>query len=131
MKRLDNQKTETYIGLTPKTFKQKWSNHKTSFRLIIHSSETKLSTYIWDLKKQGINFELNWRIVAKTNSYSPSSKKILVMCQRVGLHNFSAKKSHFKKETWISPLAPTSQCSCCANKVKQSKFTFKFLVYNW
>ena len=72
---IDNDKTETYIGLTSKTFKERWNCHKTSFRLENHQTETKLSMYIWTLKKQGIDFELSWRIVAKTSSYSPSTKK--------------------------------------------------------
>ena len=74
VKRLDNQMTETYVGLTSNTFKARWANHKTSFRLISHQNETKLSTYIWELKRQGINFELKWQLIAKSKSYSPSSK---------------------------------------------------------
>ena len=74
VKRMDNQTTETYVGLTSNTFKARWANHKTSFRLISHQNETKLSTYIWELKRQGINFELKWQLIAKSKLYSPSSK---------------------------------------------------------
>ena len=75
VKRADTGNTETYIELTSKAFKERWNNHKTSFRVESHKNESRLSTYIWDLKSQGINFGLSWRIIAKTNSYSPSSKK--------------------------------------------------------
>ena len=71
VKRLDNNKEETYIGLTSNTFKQRWTAHKSSFRLEAHEKDTRLSTYIWKLKREQVNFELNWRIVAKTRSYSP------------------------------------------------------------
>ena len=71
----DTSEIETYIGLTSKTFKERWNNHKTSFRLENHQNESKLSVHIWDLKRQQIDYELKWRIIAKTNSYSPSSKK--------------------------------------------------------
>ena len=75
VKRLDTQKEDTYIGLTSKSFKERWNNHKTSFRLQSHKNESKLSVHIWDLKSKGVGFEPSWRIMAKTNSYSPTSKK--------------------------------------------------------
>ena len=75
VKRLDTGKVETYIGLTSRTFKERWSCHKTSFNLRSHASETSLSTYIWDLKKAGVNYELEWRIISKTKSYHPSPQK--------------------------------------------------------
>ena len=75
VKRLDTGTTETYIGLTSHPFKQRWNNHKVSFNLESHKNETKLSTHIWNLKSQGVQYELGWRIVAKTNSYSPARKK--------------------------------------------------------
>ena len=70
VKRLDTQTSETYIGLTSKTFKERWNNHKTSFRLQNHKNESKLSTYIWELKEQNVNFE-SWKIKARTSAYSP------------------------------------------------------------
>ena len=72
--RQDNQETETYIGLTSKSFKARWTTHKTSFRLLTHEKETTLSAHIWNLKKMGVNFDIKWKIVSKTNSYTPSSK---------------------------------------------------------
>ena len=78
VRRLDNNKEETYIGLTSNTFKQRWTAHKSSFRLEPHEKDTRLSTYIWKLKRQQVNFELSWRIVAKTRSYSPVSKKCML-----------------------------------------------------
>ena len=78
VRRLDNNKEETYIGLTSNTFKQRWTAHKSSFRLEAHEKDTRLSTYIWKLKREQVNFELNWRIVAKTRSYSPVSKKCML-----------------------------------------------------
>ena len=70
--RQDNGEKETYVGLTSTSFKSRWSNHKTSFNLDSHKNETKLSIYIWDLKRKGINYELNWQILAKSKSYSPA-----------------------------------------------------------
>ena len=59
VKRLDNVATETYTGLTSKSFRERWTNHKTSFRLQTHQNESKLSVYIWDIKSQGVDYELS------------------------------------------------------------------------
>ena len=73
--RLDNSVKETYVGLASTSFKARWSNHKTSFNLESHEKETRLSIHVWDLKRKGIDYELKWQILAKSKSYSPSSKK--------------------------------------------------------
>ena len=48
----------------------KW---RTAFRHQGYHSNS-LSSHIWDLKRRNVNFELKWRIVAKSKPYSPSSK---------------------------------------------------------
>ena len=75
VKRQDDQKVETYIGLTSTSFKERWSTHKSSFRLQTHENATSLSAYIWKLKREGVNFDLSWKIVSKSNAYNPSFKK--------------------------------------------------------
>ena len=71
----NSDKTEKYVALTSTEFKKRLANHKTSFRLNNHSTATTISGHIWDLKRQGIDFELNWRILAKSQSCSPASQK--------------------------------------------------------
>ena len=71
VKRQDNQKVESYIGLTSTSFKERWSTHKSSFKLQSHANDTKLSAYIWKLKREGVNFDLSWKIVSKSNAYNP------------------------------------------------------------
>ena len=72
VKRQDDQKVESYSGLASTTFKERWSTHKSSFRLPTHENDTKLSAYIWKLKKEGVTFDLSWKIVSKNNAYNPS-----------------------------------------------------------
>ena len=66
--------SETYVGLSKKSFKNRLSVHKTSFEHIRYRGATTLSNHIWNLKQEGTNFELKWRILAKSKPYSPSSK---------------------------------------------------------
>ena len=73
--RLDNNKDETYIGLTDNSFKTRFNGHTCSFRNVDKRNATTLSQYIWKLKDQKIPYNVKWRIVAKGRSYSTSSKK--------------------------------------------------------
>ena len=95
--RQDNGEKETYVGLTSTSFKSRWSNHKTSFNLESHKNETKLSIYIWDLKQKGINYELNWQILAKSKSYSPASRKCWLCLKEKFYILFGGEKSTLNK----------------------------------
>ena len=67
--------TETYIGLTGNTFKERFTQHKCSFNNLKYSHDTTLSKYIWKLKEEQVNFEISWSIVCKSRAYSPASGK--------------------------------------------------------
>ena len=72
--RKDNNKQETYIGLTETTFKLRYNNHTNSFRNESKRHSTALSQYIWSLKDNNIQYSLSWKIIDKGSSYSTSSK---------------------------------------------------------
>ena len=72
--RQDNEKVETYIGLTDNSFKTRFNGHTCSFRNENKRNATTLSQYIWTLKDQNISHSLKWKIVAKAKSYSTSNK---------------------------------------------------------
>ena len=65
--------TETYIGLTENSFKDRLTKHRSSFRNQGYHRNS-LSNHIWDLKRKQVNYDLSWRIVAKAKPYSPTSK---------------------------------------------------------
>ena len=73
VKDTDGDTSETYIGLTGNTFKDRYYKHKTSFRVQGYHKNT-LSTHIWNLKRRGVNLDISWRIMSKARAYSPSSK---------------------------------------------------------
>jgi hypothetical protein len=72
--RQDNQKEESYIGLTGNTFKTRYNGHTDSFRNENKRNSTTLSQYIWTLKDSNTPFTLKWKIMARSNPYSTSSK---------------------------------------------------------
>ena len=64
--------TETkYYGSTGNTFKERYRNHLSSFKLSHKSNETTLSTFVWD---NGLNPtpEVRWRIIGKRRKVQPN-----------------------------------------------------------
>ena len=74
VKRLDTQHIETYVGLSGPPFKLRYRVHKGNIRNS-NESGTKLSKYVWTLKRENINFEIKWKFIAKASSYTPASQK--------------------------------------------------------
>ena len=65
--------THTYVGLTASKVKTRLSNHTKSINNRRYSKETKLSIKIWQLKDQGLDFELKWKILERAQPFSPIS----------------------------------------------------------
>ena len=64
---------------TAEEFKQRFYNHKKSFRNKRYSNETTLSKYIWDIKeKYNETPSLKWSIHKRVPSYSNLSKRCLL-----------------------------------------------------
>ena len=93
----DNVTTESdttgknYIGLTEGTFKQRYTQHKLSFRNRSHSNSTELPKHIWSLKDNNTDFTINWSILATAPNYSIKSKRCH-LCLTEKLYLIRAKK---------------------------------------
>ena len=57
------------------TVKQRYAQHKLSFRNRNYSNSTELSKHIWTLKDNNTNFAINWIILAIAPVYSNKSKR--------------------------------------------------------
>ena len=68
-----NDKVASYIGQSSTPFKTRYNNHIQSFKHKKYSNTT-LSNFIWNLKDAGINYTINWKIEAKSKSYTTSSR---------------------------------------------------------
>ena len=75
---------QSYVGLTERSFKDHHTKHKKSFRTRGYHRSS-LSTHIWSLKDQNIDFETSWEIIDKAKPYSPSTK-ICNLCIREVYH---------------------------------------------
>ena len=69
------QAEKSYIGACETTFKERWRNHTSSFRLEHKKSETALSQHIWQLKQSNMDYSITWAILKHTYPYSNISKR--------------------------------------------------------
>ena len=67
--------TKNYIGLTEGTFKQRFTQHKHSFRHRSHMNSTELSKYIWQLRDSKKDFNIKWTIICRARPYSNITKR--------------------------------------------------------
>ena len=61
---------ENYVGLTGDTFKLRFGNHKKSFKHETFSTESTLSSYIWKLKSENIEYKISWKTIDKGKPFS-------------------------------------------------------------
>ena len=64
-----------YIGSTETTFKQRFNNHKASFKHADKANQTALSKYIWSLRNDGTDYQVNWEILMRAPAYSNKTKR--------------------------------------------------------
>ena len=69
----DNRPAETYVGLTEKSFKTRYANHKSSFRDRNMRLSTEISKNIWHLKDAKIECKVTWNILKQGAPFNPAS----------------------------------------------------------
>ena len=65
----DNGEMKEYIGMTSTTFKERFSNHLKSFNSSSYANETRLSKYVWELKKKNRPYDIKWSILKHCPAY--------------------------------------------------------------
>ena len=64
-----------YIGSTSTTFKARYNDHMCSTRHLKYKAKSELSTYIWELKENKIDFNVKWKILDRALPYKNGLKK--------------------------------------------------------
>ena len=77
--------TNTYTGLTARSFKDRWKEHMDDFEKQNNRTKTKLSSHIWELKDMGVDFTISWKILDRAPAYNPVSKKC-ILCLKEKYH---------------------------------------------
>ena len=70
---LPNHETKTYIGQTSTEFKDRLSTHKHSFKNP-NVTQTRLSKYILQLKSEGIEPDISWKMIDRGKPYTPATE---------------------------------------------------------
>ena len=69
-------KQRVYLGIAESDWKQRYYNHKKSFKNIEYRHDTSLSSYLWDLKLKHNEIQsLQWSIVKFAPGYTNISKR--------------------------------------------------------
>ena len=69
-----DDEVKEYIGLSEPPFKQRYANHKTSFRYEKYENSTELSKYMWETKRDRQDFTISWSIVDRARAYNNQTK---------------------------------------------------------
>jgi hypothetical protein len=89
----DDTPAKNYIGLTEGTFKQRYTQHKLSFRNKKYANSTELSKYIWKLQDIKKNYNIKWSVITSAKAYSNISKKCN-LCLAEKLNIIKANKAN-------------------------------------
>ena len=82
--RIDTDQTEYYTGCTKQKFRKRYNQHKQSFNNYKYWDETRLSVYVWSLKKKKVRFKIEWKIMGRARMYSPTTQ----VCNLCNLEKF-------------------------------------------
>ena len=85
-------KSETYVGLTADPFKIRYGGHLQAFNHEKYSQKSNLSKYIWKLKKQNLQFSIDWKILDRGKPFSPDSNTCQ-LCTKEKFHIILNKDS--------------------------------------
>ena len=88
--------SQSYVGLTANSFKDRFYKHRKSINDENYHKNT-LSRHIRDLKRRKVNFELSWRIISKARAYSPASKCCELCLREIFYIMYDKKKASLNK----------------------------------
>ena len=70
-----------YIGMTARTFKERWKEHKYSMSHRNSKGPTELAYHIWDLNEKGKDWRINWEIIGYGKPFEPGDR-FCMLCNR-------------------------------------------------
>jgi hypothetical protein len=71
--------------VTARTFEQRLYEHRADTRKESSRIKTCLSSHIWDLKDQNIQYEVTWKLKERGTAFNPTTKKCRI-CLKEKFH---------------------------------------------
>ena len=93
---------KNYIGLAEGTFKQRFNQYQVTFRHRKYTNSTELSKYIWQLKDNSVNFNINWSIYARAGPYNTTKRCDLCLTEKVMIIKSNSNNLLNKRSELIS-----------------------------
>ena len=105
-----------YIG-SASTFKDRWSNHISTFNNRENNQVCALKDHIWDLKDRKVEFTIEWSITKQSKSYKSGDKTcLLCLDEKLCIMESSKNPKLINKDLYLGAK--------CLHKNK-------FLINNW
>ena len=100
---ITNNECKEYFGTAEGEFKLRYNNHTMSFRHKKHVNNTELSKYLWKLKKENIDYNLQWSIKAYGSLYKCGTRKYdLCLAEKMIIARSDPKKLLNKRTELVS-----------------------------
>ena len=108
-------KVDTYVGLSSTPFFMRYKNHQKSFRHEKYKNETRLSSFVWELKSQNINFEISWKVIDRGKTYCPVMRECQLCLKEKYVIIFKPEISSLNKRSELASNCQHKQLSLLAN----------------
>ena len=79
-----------------------YGNHRTDLNNPNYGKKgTSLSKFIWELKDEGVNFEIKWRIIDRAPPYNPRTRKCMLCTKEAYYINYHRHMATLNKRKEI------------------------------
>ena len=113
----DESMNKVYIGISEPPFKVRARNHEKAFRHKEYINDSKLSQYIWKLKEENAEYEIEWSTLRKTNGYNTVSKSCnLCLTEKLLISEYKDKGKRLNKRSEL---------------ISKCRHQNKYLLKNW
>ena len=100
---ITNNQCKEYFGTAEGEFKLRYNNHIISFRYKKHEKDTELSKYLWKLKEENADYNLQWSIKAYASPYKCGTRKCdLCLTEKMIIATSDPKKFLTKQTELVS-----------------------------
>ena len=105
-----NSVGKEYLGTAEGEFKLRCNNHTMSFRHKKRVNDTELSKYLWKLKEENANYNLQWSIKAYASPYKCGTRKCdLCLTEKMIIARSDPRKLLNKRTELVSKCRYTNK----------------------
>ena len=78
VEQIPSGKTETYTGVTARSFKARLYEHRADMNKESSRIKSTLAAHVWDLKDEHIQYKVSWKLKDRATDFNPVTKKCRV-----------------------------------------------------